>query len=236
MQYQAQLHQFQREMEEQARRYAELQAEQQRREELAEERRAAEQKDLVEQQRKNMEQALAAQAKAQEESTKRIFEQMMFQLSGLQSSPQFHEPRPAAAALPVRLSDSDVLAQISPSGCYMEDYTMSLPTHSVSELTTQAGPSPSSTSTPARGGDPASTSGAVMEPASAASPSGSNHPGAHSEQYAFSTPPLPSNIGPDVDMAQPAVYTEERVTVVESLHSPEAPAVQVEPEYSLGSH
>jgi multidrug efflux pump subunit AcrA (membrane-fusion protein) len=116
MQYQAQLHQFQREMEEQARRYAELQAEQQRREELAEERRAAEQKDLVEQQRKNMEQALAAQAKAQEESTQRILEQMIAKLTGMQSSPQFLEPRPAAAALPVRLCDRDVLAQISPSG------------------------------------------------------------------------------------------------------------------------
>src|SRR4028118_1287041 len=99
----------------------------------------------------------------------------------------------------------------------MEDYTMSLPTHSVSELTTQAGPSPSSTSTPARGGDSATTSGAVIEPASAASPSGSNRPGAHSEQHVFRAPPLPSSIGPDVDMAEPAVNTKERVVVVESL-------------------
>ena len=92
-------------MEEQAWRYAELREEQQRREELAEQRRAAEQKNLIEQQRKNMEQALAAHAKAQEESIQRILEQMLSKLSDMQSAPQFLEPCPATAALPVRLSD-----------------------------------------------------------------------------------------------------------------------------------
>ena len=57
------------------------------REELAERRRAAERKEFLEQQQLNMERALAAQAKAQEELTQRLLEQMMSKLSGMKSPP-----------------------------------------------------------------------------------------------------------------------------------------------------
>ena len=108
MHYQAQLHQFQREMKEQGRRYALLQEEQQRREELAEQRRAAKRKGFLEQQQLNLERALAAQAKAQEELTQRLLKQMMSKFSGIKSPPQFVEPHPMTAGLPVRLTVSDV--------------------------------------------------------------------------------------------------------------------------------
>ena len=92
------------------------------------------------------------------------------------------------ARLVVRLIVRDVLAGLPLGGCYPEEYNLPLPTHTLSEFTTQTGPSPSSTSTPARGGDSATSLGAVMEPTSAVSPSGATQAEAHSEQRALSAP------------------------------------------------